>query len=336
MTRKSAISHLLLLLLCLDCPGQNPTPALKDGVVTDPLGEWYEVGYKMAAEAAPGFRTFGVSETDGSLRLSRIIETLGVNTQGIKLAELKALQEGWDDSIAGKKQAMTFPADQRGSLVPPALRGFHPFADSSSGELADRAVEWRKSVVLIKTDSKHGTGFFIGPGLVVTNQHVIKDAEKIEVVHAQAGDVQTYEARVIADQKDVALLSIEWKQNPALPLGDSDTCKELQEVVMIGYPKYVRVDPTFVKGHISATKGAEDIFDQERGGDEFKGLDMLQINIETASGNSGGPVFDSLGNVVGILTSGISTYKQFSFAQKINFVMPFIEKHAKGKFERLR
>lgn len=324
----------------------------KKDIPSDQQGEWYEVGYMMATEAAPTFRMFKVSNEDLSLRLARVIETLGVDVQGIKIAELRLLQQGWDDAVAGKKQALTFPPEQRGSLVPSALRGFHAFGDVSSNDLADRAAKWRKAVVLVKIEkedaSGHGTGFFIGPGLVVTNQHVVKDVDHIEVQHEQEGSVKTYEAKVLADQKDVALLKIDWKTNPTLKLGDSDRCKELHEIVMIGYPKYARTAATFVTGHISATKGFEDLVKQNPDLKLFKGLDMLQLDIEATWGNSGGPVLNTSGEVIGVLTGGdidvnfdtqgkrdvLDKRRQFTLAQKINFLMPFFEKHASGQFDK--
>lgn len=347
--RQTFLGALLFLTVTVGFCQDAQAPSAKKDIPIDPQGEWYEVGYMMATEAVPTFRMFKVSDEDLSLRLARVIETLGVDVQGIKVADLRLLQQGWDDAVAGKKQELTFPPEQRGSLVPPALRGFHAFGDTSSNDLADRAAEWRKAVVLVKTDRGHGTGFFIGPGLVVTNQHVIEEADLVEVQHEQKGSVETYEAEVVADQKDVALLKIDWKDNPILKLGDSDNCKELHEIVMIGYPKYARTAATFVTGHISATKGFEDLVKQNPDFKLFKGLDMLQLDIEATWGNSGGPVLNTSGEVIGVLTGGdidvnfdtqgkrdvLDKRRQFTLAQKMNFLMPFLEKHASGKFGKL-
>ena len=228
---------------------------------------------------------------------------------------------------------MTYPPDQTGTLVPVPLRGFHRFINAATGELADNAAEWKKAVVLVRSRTGHGTGFFIGPGLLLTNHHVVHDEKTVQVQIEENKTIRIHKAEVLASQEvpDVALLQVEWKANTSLPIGDSDLCKELQEVVMIGYPAFDRPAATFVKGHISSTSGApEDI-------EEAKAFDTFQLNIEATGGNSGGPVVDTNGSVVGMLTFGITKAKRdFIFAQKTNFILPFIEKHAKGKFQRAK
>lgn len=95
----------LIILFAVFCRAEEAKPpASKDGLPTDPLGEWYEVGYKMASEATPSLRMFNVSDADISQRFTRILETLGADIQSIKITELKTLQQGWDDAVAGKKR----------------------------------------------------------------------------------------------------------------------------------------------------------------------------------------------------------------------------------------
>ena len=182
--------------------------------------------------------------------------------------------------------------------------------------------------VALTDGTAHGSGFFIGPGLVVTNAHVIEGGTKV-VVKLEA-DSSLHPATVLAQQDvpDVALLQIDKQDNEYLPLGVSANCRELEEVVLIGYPHFDHLNATSVKGSISATNR---VFLKEK---------VIQLDIRATHGNSGGPVIDTDGCVIGILTSGLGSedpeLAQFTFAQHMDFVLPFLEKYAKGRFERVQ
>ncbi len=138
-----------------------------------------------------------------------------------------------------------------------------------------------------------GSGFIISDdGYVVTNNHVVKHADKIEVV-MQNGN--RYQARVKGrDAKtDLALLKITPdKALPYVELGDSDDTKVGDWVVAVGNP--FGLGGTVTAGIISA-----------RGRDIQSGPfdDYLQIDAPINRGNSGGPLFDTRGQVIGINTA---------------------------------
>ncbi|WP_395740612.1 S1C family serine protease [Prosthecobacter sp.] len=307
------------------------------GATPDPLGEWYAVGHRMAQEAMPYYRTFAVAEKDIGKRLTEVLSALGIkaDTQ-LKNTELKLLQQGWDDAAAGRALALTYPPDQDRSIVPPALRGFFRFGKSSPGAgvetLADKAAEWKKAVVKVATGSEkgvegHGTGFIIGPGLVLTNNHVV-DGSTHFAVQLEA-DNTIYDATLIAKQAvpDVALLRVQLPEDHAvLPIGISAQCRELEEVIMVGYPQFIELSATYVKGSISSTNRV------------FHDCEVLQLDIRANPGNSGGPVISTEGNVVGILTFGFGAVDpklaQFTFAIKTDTVIPFLEQHARGQYSR--
>jgi hypothetical protein len=148
-----SIHHVAMMSLLMVFSYVNAEDTKKNevGIPSDPQGEWYEVGYFMAREAAPGFRMFTIANPDASVRLTRVIETLGLDVSTVKTTDLALIQQGWDDFLAGRKQAMTYPPDQTGSLVPVPLRGFHRFTNSATGELAENAAEWKKAVVLVRS-----------------------------------------------------------------------------------------------------------------------------------------------------------------------------------------
>lgn len=294
----------------------------------------------MAQEALPTYREFEIKNAAISSRLAEVLAALGVQPTSLKASQFKLLQQGWDDAIAGNAPALTYPPDQTKSLLPRALRGYHKFktspgtspADTPGATLADKAALWKKAVVkVIDINEKdellgHGSGCFIGPGLVLTNNHVVSGAAAVAI---QLESDKTYHpATVIATQKipDVALLRVDLKDHEIIPIGSSADCRELEEVIMIGYPIYVEKSATYVKGAISSTDRI------------FKKNEVLQLDIRANHGNSGGPVITTDGRLIGILTFGLGSINaelsQFTFAIKSDFLRPFLEQHARGMYEK--
>ncbi len=331
----------LILALLLTWP-----PALRAADPTpDPQGEWYVLGHTMAQQAVPTYRQFHYKNNAISRRLSAVLAPLGVQAGSLKASQLQLLQLGWDHGIIGRPLAITTPADQVKSILPPQLRGYITFksqapvganpADIPGGTLADKAALWKKAVVkVLQINNKekqflgHGSGAFIGPGLILTNRHVIEDDLKsqdaVTVVQLEA-DESYHPATILAAQEvpDVALLQIELQDHEILPIGRSSECRELEEVIMIGYPIHADLSATYVKGAISSLNRVSN------------GCEVLQLDIRANPGNSGGPVITTDGRIIGILTSRDPAveFTQFIYAQKTDFIRPFLEKHARGLYE---
>jgi S1-C subfamily serine protease len=139
-----------------------------------------------------------------------------------------------------------------------------------------------------------GSGFVIDPrGYILTNFHVVKEAQSIEVV---LGDQSRYPAKFIgADQRnDVALVKIDpkGKQLAALPLGDSSVLQVGQKVLAIGNP--FGFQSTLTTGVVSAI-GRTVQTSQETFIDE-----AIQTDAAINRGNSGGPLINTHGEVIGI------------------------------------
>ncbi|MGF1631733.1 MAG: DegQ family serine endoprotease [Kiloniellaceae bacterium] len=138
-----------------------------------------------------------------------------------------------------------------------------------------------------------GSGFIIDPaGYVVTNNHVIDGASEVTI---RLGDDSVYPAEVIGSdpQTDLALLKIDaGKPLPALALGDSDTAEVGDWVMAVGNP--FGLGGTVTAGIISA-----------RGRNIQAGPydDFLQIDASINRGNSGGPLFNLDGEVIGVNTA---------------------------------
>ena len=160
---------------------------------------------------------------------------------------------------------------------------------------ADIFVMVSPVVVLVHTDSGDGSGFiFDKDGLVLTNAHVIGGASVVDVF---VGSGLTVTGRVIGidEALDIAVIKVDVAGDlPTLVLGDSDRLEQGEDVVVIGYPLWSRPSqtPTITKGVVSARP-------------ELGGIEFIQTDSTINLGNSGGPLINSKGQVVGIITAKV-------------------------------
>jgi serine protease Do len=173
-----------------------------------------------------------------------------------------------------------------------------------------------------------GTGFIIKPdGYILTNNHVIQGAEKVEV---KVGDKDDYKAKIVGRDPatDLALLKIEGKEPfPTVRLGDSDRLRVGEWVMAIGDPlqfdKSVTVGVISGKGRQAGLSAATSSFEN-----------LLQTDAAINFGNSGGPLVNVNGEVVGINTA-ISRFAQnIGFAVPINMAKRLLPQLEKGKVVR--
>ncbi len=173
-----------------------------------------------------------------------------------------------------------------------------------------------------------GTGFLIEPdGYILTNNHVIEGADKVEV---KVGDKDDYKAKVVGRDPatDLALLKIEGtKPFPTVRLGDSDKIRVGEWVMAIGDPlnfdKSVTVGVLSGKGRYAGLSRATSAFEN-----------LLQTDAAINFGNSGGPLVNVNGEVVGINTA-ISRFAQnIGFAVPINVAKRLLPQLKKGKVVR--
>jgi len=156
-----------------------------------------------------------------------------------------------------------------------------------------------------------GSGFVIdSSGIIMTNSHVVRDADTV-IVRFQDGRQYTAKDIKFDRRSDVAILRIEADGPlPALPMGDSDVIEVGDWVLAIGSP--FGLDMSVTQGIISAKGRGQGITDREY---------FLQTDAAVNPGNSGGPLINLDGEVVGINTA-ISTrsggYDGVSFAIPVN------------------
>ncbi|MCD6447273.1 MAG: Do family serine endopeptidase [Candidatus Marinimicrobia bacterium] len=142
-----------------------------------------------------------------------------------------------------------------------------------------------------------GSGVIVKNGYVITNNHVIKDAEEIKVV---LSDKREYEAELIGgDSKtDIAILRIDEKKLPAAKLGDSDALRVGEWVLAIGSPYSARLGNTVTHGIISGLG---------RSGMQLSTYESyIQTDAPINPGNSGGALVNLDGEVIGINSAILS------------------------------
>jgi len=185
-----------------------------------------------------------------------------------------------------------------------------------------------------KDDDEHreqqsGTGFLISDdGYIVTNFHVIEGAEKIEVRHNK----ERFTARVVGKDPatDLALLKIDSRERfVALPLGDSDRLRVGEWVMAIGDP--IIFDKTVTVGVVSAKDRQGISADQTTRSFE----NFIQTDAAINLGNSGGPLINVNGEVVGINTAIYRPAQNIGFAVPVNTLRTILPQlKDKGKVVR--
>ena len=199
------------------------------------------------------------------------------------------------------------PNEGRGRFIPRPLQNLMP---------NDSAVA--------APEMSGGTGFIVSPdGYILTNNHVVEGADFITVT---LYDKRSLSARVIGldPTTDVALIKIDGKQLPYVPLGDSDKARVGEWVLAIGNPGFDEastLDFTVTGGIISAKGRPLNVLsaETENGSGNFAIEDFLQTDAAINPGNSGGPLVNIRAEVIGINTAIASSN---GFNQGYAFAVP--------------
>ncbi|HET6426176.1 MAG TPA: transglutaminase family protein [Planctomycetaceae bacterium] len=182
-------------------------------------------------------------------------------------------------------------------------------------ELVTRA---KPSIVVITFTGREndrqglGSGVIVSPdGLIATNLHVIGEARPISVQLSDGRKFDVTAVEATERHHDLALLRIDAKDLPALPLGNSDELKEGEAIVAIGNP--LGLERSVVAGVLSGRR-------------EVEGRTMLQIAMPIERGNSGGPILDLHGRVHGLVTLKSLKTENLGFAAPVNQLKPLMER----------
>ena len=167
-------------------------------------------------------------------------------------------------------------------------------------------LNWLGSGVIISED-----------GYIITNNHVIENATEIEIT---LNDKQTYKARLIGTDvtNDIALIKIDATNLPYIPFADSDKVKVGEWVLAVGNP--YNLTATVTAGIVSA-KGRDVL-------GNYRTESYIQTDAVVNSGNSGGALVNTRGELIGIntmISSTTGSYIGYSFAVPSNIAKKVIE-----------
>ncbi|MEY4412759.1 MAG: hypothetical protein RIQ53_52 [Pseudomonadota bacterium] len=201
------------------------------------------------------------------------------------------------------------------AVVGVTVEGLRRTALESTGADADpmqrffRSLPGRRGAPMVEQPFKgQGSGFIVSAdGLVLTNAHVVQDAKEVTV---RLADRREYAAKVLGSDPatDIAVLRIDAKGLPTVSLGDPGSLMVGDPVLAIGAP--YGLEQTATAGIVSA-KG------RSLPGDAY--VPFIQTDAAVNPGNSGGPLFDAAGRVVGI---NAQIYSRTGGFQGVSFAIP--------------
>ena len=222
-----------------------------------------------------------------------------------------------------------------------------PSSDNNTKSTVDIVESNMKSVVgvsVLQPDSKSlfdvnvaqkwglGTGIVLSEnGYILTNQHLAKNKNSRVTVTLENGSTVQGKTIWVEKNLDLAIIKIESKDLISANLGDSTDLKIGESVIAIGNPLGLEFQRSVTSGIISGLNRS--ITFEENGNNIFM-EDLIQTDASINSGNSGGPLINSKGEVIGINTVKITTAEGIGFALPINVIKPILNKlEANGNFE---
>jgi hypothetical protein len=215
---------------------------------------------------------------------------------------------------------LTYYVDEIASIgeKPDAPTKTTPPIPVSSGrkEAQDIFKEISSATVYITTKTMTGeeylgSGFIVdSSGVIATNFHVVESAEQINI-KLKDGTIYPVSSIIHYDiNRDLCLLKVETRNLPSLPLGDSDSLQIGEKIYCIGNP--LGLEYSFSDGMLSGIR-------------DLRGLKYLQFTAPISPGNSGGPIVDMQGKVIGMTTFEILGGQNLNFALAVNEIKPFIK-----------
>lgn len=259
----------------------------------------------MGGAAALGFdRLLGDSDVQQHSDL--------LNPHPVKYVNMPAGPEGSIDFTAAADMSVHAVVHVKTTYGADAFQGqqqFDPFRDFFWGNPSPMPQMSNGSGVIISAD-----------GYIVTNNHVIDKAEKIEVT---LNDKRTYTAELIGKDPttDLALLRIKEQNLPHLTYGNSDNVKVGEWVLAVGNP--FNLTSTVTAGIVSAKGRSINILENDPDKGVFPIESFIQTDAAVNPGNSGGALVNTSGQLVGInsaIASTTGSYAGYSFAVPVNIV----------------
>lgn len=178
--------------------------------------------------------------------------------------------------------------------------------------IADIAARSTNAIVSVRSKDSLGTGFVIrSDGWIATNFHVITTTTPLWAVLSDGRRFPIIDVVNASRAHDLAIVRIEAKNLPTLPLGDSDRIRVGESVIVIGHP--LGLEDTVSNGLVSAVRHVHE------------DLEVLQISAPIAPGSSGGPLFNERGEVIGVAAAILTGGQNLNFALPVNYVKTLSE-----------
>jgi dipeptidyl aminopeptidase/acylaminoacyl peptidase len=256
-------------IFIMDADGSNIMPVSASGDYNSELPRWSPDGSKIVFNSDMDLESgeIYIIDRDGS-NLTRLTDDLFIDYSPIWLPR--------------KKGVMVTEA----SVIIPNL------ASATEEMTAQQITSYaRDAVVKISTDLGSGSGFIIGAdGFILTNNHVVSDAEEITVYLEGDSD---YEGTVLARDMvhDLALVKINESGLPTLEIGDLSGVDLGEQVIVMGYP--------MDKENVTVTSGLVSSIEYDDGSNVI----WVQTDSAVNPGNSGGPMLDHYGRVIGVVSA---------------------------------
>lgn len=231
---------------------------------------------------------------------------------------------GTSGLISGNNSGLKLPVYQKVTL-------------DEGSKFIDVAKQMNPSVVAITTSRSvsdffgqvfeqkgGGSGFIItSDGLIATNKHVVKDSKATYTVLLNDGTTHEAKVQSLDPIFDFAVIKIDAKNLKAVEFGDSDSLQVGQWVLAIGNA-LAEFQNTVTAGIISAKERS--ITAGDASGGQTESLDgLLQTDAAVNPGNSGGPMVNTAGQVIGVVTAVAGDAQGISFALPINVLKPAVE-----------
>ena len=178
-------------------------------------------------------------------------------------------------------------------------------------DMSGAVEQVKESVLTIKSGERIGAGFIVSPdGHALTSAHLVGDSSHVTAVLANDEEL---DAKVTKTDKalDLALVKLDMKNLPAVRFAASGKLKQGARVAALGAP--LGLEGSVTEGIVSAL---------ER---EVKGKRYLQIDAALNEGNSGGPVIDEKGRVVGVATAVVKEAQNVGFAVPSDQAIAFLQ-----------
>ena len=181
---------------------------------------------------------------------------------------------------------------------------------SAWAQFTEAAGKIRDAVVTVAVQNRTGTGFIVNSdGSMLTNKHVVGEAKSV-TVKLRNGDQVTAQVVKAAEARDVCLLKLDRQHLPAVQFASSAKLKQGQAVAAMGAP--FGLEGSLTKGVVSAVNR------------DIDGQKFIQIDAALNQGNSGGPIINEDGVVVGMATKAAKEAQNVGFAIPSDELMSFL------------